>query len=310
MGRRSEQRIAMRVPVLVRGKDERAAPFVLTAHTRDISGSGACLSGLNGVGRLGEKIEVEYRGQKAMFRIQWVGLDGTPRAGQLGIRCLEPGNYIWGAPLPEWSPDSYDPSAPAYAGLEPSAPRFAGSGGGAASPGDRRKYARHSCRIEALVTDEGTATRLPARVTDISLSGCYVEMLSPLPLGSLVELTLNPGGTTLQISGKVRMSQMGMGMGVAFTGMSPEDFEKLRQLAPPTPVAAPASIPSESPKLRRDPPSEPSAAASAAESKRSANGHPSTADALEAIARVLFRKGILTRAEVAEELQKLLPPKS
>ena len=300
MGRRSEQRITMRVPVLVRGKDERGAPFVLTAHTHDISGSGASLAGLHGVGHVGEKIEIEYRGQKAMFRVQWVGLDGTTRAGQLGVRCLEPGNYIWGVPLPDWVADSYDPSAPGYARPERLESKPSVSAAPPRPTAERRKYPRQTCRIEALVTDEATASRLPAKVTDISLGGCYVEMLSPLPLNSLVELTLNPGDTTLQVHGKVRTSQMGMGMGVAFTGMSPEDFEKLRSMAPPVPAAPAVASPS----------SGPPAAAPPHPSKPPANGQPSTAEALEAIARVLFRKGVVTRSEVAEELEKLLTPKS
>jgi len=36
----------------------------------------------------------------------------------------------------------------------------------------------------------------------------------------------------------------------------------------------------------------------------------STSDALEAVVRVLFKKGILSRGELAEELEKLLVSKS
>jgi len=319
MGRRSEQRIAVRVPVLVRGKDENGVPFMLPAQTNDIAGSGASLSGLNGVGRMGEKIEIEYRGHKATFRIQWVGLEGTPRAGQIGVRCLEPGNYIWGVPLPEWAPDSYDPSAPNYARPEPLEIR-SGYGAAPSTPAvERRRFPRQTCRIEALVADEGSATGLPAKVTDISLGGCYVEMLSPLPLGSLVDLTLNPAGTLIRVRGKVRVSQMGMGMGIAFTGLSPEDFENLRNLAPPAPAAAspssppprpPAAQAQPNPPPRREPAPGPSGLAPVNASNHPANNHPSTEEALEAIVRLLFRKGILTRAELAEELEKLLVPKS
>jgi len=75
--------------------------------------------------------------------------------------------------------------------------------------------------------------RLPGTVTDISLGGCYVEMLAPLPCDTEIELLLNTGDGTLRVSGSVRSSQMGMGMRVAFTGMSPVDFERLRDFAPP-----------------------------------------------------------------------------
>ena len=49
MGRRGEPRIAVTFPVIVRGADSRGTPFVLTAETRDISCSGACLKGLSGI---------------------------------------------------------------------------------------------------------------------------------------------------------------------------------------------------------------------------------------------------------------------
>lgn len=39
--------------------------------------------------------------------------------------------------------------------------------------------------------------------------------------------------------------------------------------------------------------------------KVSGNNLPTTAEALEAVVRVLFRRGILTRDELAEELDKM-----
>ena len=112
MGRRSEQRIAMRVPILVRGKDSRGSPFVVNAQTQDITATGASLNGLKGIADVGSKIEIEFQGGKAWFRVQWIGKVGTPRAGQAGVKCLEPGNYIWGVPLPDWTADTFDIEAP------------------------------------------------------------------------------------------------------------------------------------------------------------------------------------------------------
>ena len=315
MGRRTEVLVAAHMPVLVHGTDSHGNPFNLLAQVRDISGSGASISGLNGVGVPGAKIELEYQGRKAMYRIQWVGKAGSSQANQAGLRCLEPGNYIWGAKLPDWTEDKYDPSqAPVTRSSTAAAPPQK-----VASPvmEERRAFPRHACRFEALAAIEGTDMSTLAKVTDISLGGCYLEMLSPLPVNTLVDLTLNPSNVTLNVHGKVRTSQTGMGMGVEFTGLTPEDFEKLRKIAPPDtgpppqgkqPISSPVQ-PAESELELELEPERPHPAGAPA-SNASMAGQPSTADALEAIVRVLFRRGVISRGEVAEELQKLLALKS
>ncbi len=307
MGRRSEQRIAMRVAILVHGKDAGGAPFTITAQTHDITATGASLNGLKGIADVGSKIEIEYQGRKAWYRIQWIGKIGTPRAGQAGVKCLEPGNYIWGVPLAEWVADTYDPqnalptpaapAVPISEYLSPPPP-----------PAERRRFPRVSCRIEASVADEGGSTRLPVKVTDISLGGCYVDMLSPLPTGSPIEIALETGQGILHARGKVVVSQLGMGMSVVFTGISPEDFEKLREIAPP------ASLAEESERLK--PPLPAAAPAPAARSngagsaKRVSQITPTTQEVLEAILRILLRKGIVNEEELAEEFEKLIVAKS
>jgi hypothetical protein len=318
MGRRTEVRIAKRMPVLVHGTDSRGSPFTVTAHVHDISGSGASLTGLNGVGVPGTKLDLEYQGRKARFRIQWVGQEGSARADQVGLRCLEPGNYIWGVPLPEWAEDTFDPAAEPSPSFAPPAMSLSANPARATGAGkERRQFPRHACRIESAVAIEGTSMNVPAKVTDISMSGCYVEMLSPLPVDTLVEVTLNPGDTTFHVHGKVASSQMGMGMGIVFTGVSPADFEKLRKLAPPAlgafeaasaaPLPAPAPVPAQQ---RTQGPPNPSAANPPAAPGIPPARQATTSDALEAVVRVLFRKGILSRSELAEELEKLLLSKS
>jgi hypothetical protein len=85
VGRRSEQRIALRVPIVVRGKDSRGSPFTITAQTHDITATGASLNGLKGIADVGSKIEIEYQGRKAMYRVQWIGKVGTPRSGHAAL---------------------------------------------------------------------------------------------------------------------------------------------------------------------------------------------------------------------------------
>lgn len=312
MGRRGEPRIAVTFPVVVRGADSRGAPFVLTAETRDISCSGACLKGLSGIVVSGKKVEVEYGDQRAWFRVQWAGAAGSSKAGQAGLRCLEPGKYIWGVPPKEWEPDSFDPSRPETTSPRPppSPTASASSESEPWSGRERRQFVRHACRMAAQIVLQNGTLRMTATVTDISLGGCYMEMLSPLPVDTFVDISISPGDTTLQLSGRVRSSQVNFGMGVSFTGMRPQDFEVLRKLAPPT-LAAPEAPKEPAPVPPAPvPPAPPKEAHSYAAPDFDSVDLPTNPEALVAAVRVLIRKGVLTRAEIMEELEKLKVPHS
>lgn len=306
MGRRSEQRIAISFPVIVTGFDSRGSPFTITAETYDISSMGACLKGLNHIADAGKKIEIECQDQRAWFRVQWVGKAGTNREGQIGVRCLEPGKYIWGVQPKEWEPDTFDPSAPAPTPQESQTSGYAGGMSPKWTGGERRQFSRRVCRIEAQVAIVGDSVRLPARVTDISLGGCYVEMLAPLPVDTAIELMLNPGVTTMHATGKVRSSQTGFGMGVSFTGLSPEDFEKLRKFAPPAPgVPEAVTLPSSLPHAARSRGHAPPPVSHSPHPPDHSLQQATTAEVFEAVVRILFRKGIISQAELAQELEHL-----
>jgi hypothetical protein len=84
--------------------------------------------------------------------------------------------------------------------------------------------------------------------------------------------------------------------------MCPEDLAKLRQLAPPV-QGAPEFLPSMP--VMPETSARPAAVELAAVAVSSAKGHPSTSEALEAVVRVLIRKGILDRSELFDEIDKL-----
>jgi PilZ domain len=308
MGRRSEQRIAISFPVIVRGSDSRGNQFTVATKTFDISASGASVKGLTSVTEPGGKVRIEFGDQSALYGVQWVGKAGSPEAGRIGVRCLDVGKYIWSVPPKESEPDMYDPLKP-----QPAARRVAASAGAYGSPpsfgGDeRRKFARHTCRIETEVLAEGSSAGVFGTVADLSLGGCYVEMLSPLPVDTLIRLSLNLGTATLRLSGRVCSSQMGFGMGVSFTEMGPEDFEILRRFAPPAADSeAPAKVSSIRPPrlLERTPRQKPTGAMARSYSETESNrGSSSTAEALDALVRLLLQKEIFTQGELAEEYER------
>ena len=305
MGRRGEQRIAISFSVVVRGTDPRGYPFAVTTETRDVSRSGARLKGLTHIVEAGWKVELECQDQRAWYRVQWVGQDNSPRAGHVGVRCLEPGKYIWGLPPKEWEPDTYDPSKPdSLAGQT----RTGAVKSSTASPPERRRFARHTCRIGAQVATSTDGLRMAGTVTDISLGGCYVEMLSPLPAGTLVELSFELDGSPVNFPAKVRSQHMGFGMGLAFTAVSPENMEILRRF---TGTPAPAPEPPKPPAAQPSAPAEAKVAAGArpyAAPEFDPVDIPVTREAFAAVLRILVRKGVITAAELMEELEKLKAP--
>jgi hypothetical protein len=313
MGRRSEQRIVITFPVTVRGTDVSGTAFSITAQTIDISFSGAALKGMSAELASGSKVELRCADQSAWYRVQWAGRGAT--AGQIGLRCLEIGKYIWGVPPKEWEEDTYDPANPPRPSLSAAAARDVAPLSGWYG-NERRQFARHDCAIEAQVFLEGNSSPISGKVIDISLGGCYFQMFSPLPVGTNIRIALNPGASPqndppLNLTGKVRSSRSGQGMGVAFTGMGPGDFERLRKFAPPASdeTSRVAAKPAKSPANRAEPQQIVSnATCSDNRSYAAADVESldlSSPETLDALVRLLLRKGIFTRGELAEELEKL-----
>jgi hypothetical protein len=301
LARRSEPRITISFPVVVRGFDAQRKPFSVNAETCDISATGACVQGLGNLVEPGSKIELEFQDQSAWYRVQWVRQNGSAATGRAGMRCLEK-KYIWNVPQKPWELDRYNQNEPIAQRAYDSSITAGGR--------ERRKYPRRACRLDAQISTPDSTSPLRGTITDISMNGCYVEMLSPLPVDALIGLAFALEGAILHANGKVRTSQVSFGMGVAFTGMSPEDYEQLRKFAPPanaakaptvesSPAAAPVRVPA--------PPAPPSAASGPNGGTRPPAGpsEPSVSRALEAVIRALIRKGVLSREDLAEEFEKV-----
>jgi hypothetical protein len=126
-----------------------------------------------------------------------------------------------------------------------------------------------------------------------------VEMLAPLPVNSFVELTLDTSQGAIHARGKVVAAQTGMGMGIGFTTVSPDNFEKLREIAPTAEH-----------RERERPSARPIPSKGARAGKRVSQVAPSTQEVLESILRILLRKGIVSEEEMAEEFEKLIIAKS
>jgi hypothetical protein len=90
-----EKRTAMKLPLQVWGMDANGQVFRCEAHTLDITPVGARIEGPLPALQRGSLIGVQCGNSKARFRVVWID-SRTPRHRRLGIRCTEPGKYIWG----------------------------------------------------------------------------------------------------------------------------------------------------------------------------------------------------------------------
>src|SRR6266702_3439023 len=64
---------------------------------------------------------------------------------------------------------------------------------------------------------KSTKARLKTRLSDLSLSGCYVDTLHPLPVGARIRLRVVRNKIILEALATVIYSEPRLGMGVSFT---------------------------------------------------------------------------------------------
>lgn len=152
---------------------------------------------------------------------------------------------------------------------------------------EKRKNVRYPVSAAAEVVEARSRTRLSARASDISLSGCYLDAINIFPVGAAVALRLTAETRTFECEARVTYSLPGMGMGLAFTKISPSQAPLLRdwiaELAGQADDASPVD-----PEIAFE-----SAAALPSESP-SSNGRQ---DVLYELVSLLQRKGILSESE-------------
>jgi hypothetical protein len=131
---------------------------------------------------------------------QW----GTPPVFEIGLRALELAQCIW-------------------------AVDFSGAMD-ECGPVERRIAQRCICYGAASIWHPGAKYFVRGTVADVSLSGCYVAMMTPLNVHDRVVLMLKINETEIRTAAEVRTSHPAMGMGLKFVDMSETARSSLRTL--------------------------------------------------------------------------------
>src|ERR1700720_4909827 len=81
---------------------------------------------------------------------------------------------------------------------------------------EKRRSPRYSFIASAELIEERADVRIASRVSELSLHGCYLDMLNPFPTGTMVLVKIAAGDAFFEARSKIVYSQMNMGAGVGF----------------------------------------------------------------------------------------------
>lgn len=229
MGRRRHERFKKDLKVELRGTDRQGNPFSQTASVLDISEKGLCLDCVHVLDRAGQIITLEHKGAKARYRVVWVGVEKL--AGQAGLAKVEPQSSIFRWNLPPSALDTYEPPKTESPRFEDSMRKLMQEWRKAERRSDeRRKYRRYACLGEVDLYVRGLDTPYRGRMTDLSLSGCFVEMLAPLATGTKLGIVVRVGQRRIHGEGVVTASMPNFGLGMRFVHFKPEHLQQLEEL--------------------------------------------------------------------------------
>jgi len=191
------------LPVRVFGMDANNRPFYQYTTARDLTAQSAVLEGLENPLRAGEVVGVQYKEKKARARVVW-SCSLQIETGRVGIQFLDVSECPWietleKAPCNEVSPDQ-----------------------------EKRRHVRHRICVGIEIQGMDSSSTIHAQSSDLSLGGCYVETLFPLPIGTAVNLEFWMGPERIAATGSVRTCDPGVGMGIEFTNLSPNNRDRLQ----------------------------------------------------------------------------------
>jgi hypothetical protein len=90
---------------------------------------------------------------------------------------------------------------------------------------DKRTDPRISypCEVECYGVGLGATNPLNPRISDLSLTGAFVDSIVPVPMGTKLKLRFPLGSREISVTAEVVHEMPQFGMGVRFLDLKPED---------------------------------------------------------------------------------------
>jgi hypothetical protein len=203
-------------------------PFVQHARTVNASSVGARLIGIDCV-REGEVISLQHENQKARCKVVWVGRDAA-KSRQIGIQVVEPDKKLFGAKLKSPAVQTTQ-SVSGFSGFAGTAQVAQQARRSMPEPtGTRRAQQRFHCTGGVEMRRNEGAPPVFGNLSDLSLTGCYVETVSTLPVGSEILFMLRVRESVVRGRAQVKTSHHAVGLGLVFTQLGKDDQAKLEYI--------------------------------------------------------------------------------
>src|SRR5579884_1985210 len=190
------------------GTDAGDQPFWQTAPVALAGAHYIEMLRIPGLCQPGQVLTVEFDNRQRRYIIVEVRADGTARLEAVAdVAGIFPDELLNG-----------DESRPAFwvdpnsnPGEQPLAPVQVVS-----KKTGTRRYVRRKLRTAVVVRDRNSGRDVCGEMTEMSAGGCYVEMWSPLPFGTEVEVRCDATSICFRAAGRVVYSDPLVGMGIGF----------------------------------------------------------------------------------------------
>jgi hypothetical protein len=92
----------------------------------------------------------------------------------------------------------------------------------------RRRSPRYAFIANAELFEPRTRMRIATRVSELSITGCYLDMLNPFPVDTIAQVKITQGDMVFQSNSRVVYAHSNLGVGVIFLDTEPKYLEVLK----------------------------------------------------------------------------------
>jgi PilZ domain len=91
----------------------------------------------------------------------------------------------------------------------------------------RRRNPRYAFIANAELFEPATRMRIATRVSELSMHGCYLDMLNPFPEDTLALVKISAGDKVFESKVRVVYAHSNLGVGLVFLEPDPKNMEVL-----------------------------------------------------------------------------------
>jgi hypothetical protein len=92
----------------------------------------------------------------------------------------------------------------------------------------RRRNPRYSFIANAELFEPATKMRIATRVSELSMQGCYLDMMNPFPEETVALVKITVGDKAFETKVRVVYAHSNLGLGLVFLDPDPKNVEVLR----------------------------------------------------------------------------------